>query len=84
MLTSDLSHGLEQEDERRSGEGKKTQEEGEKKVRRQIKESQREDEMKKSIQRSTKSLKFVCSTSKLSASLMLLAISGSKKLLQFP
>lgn len=27
MLTSDLSHGLEQEDERRSGEGKKTQEE---------------------------------------------------------
>lgn len=52
----------------------------------QIKESQREDEMKKSIQRSTKSLKFVLFNKQTIcfSSLMLLVISGSKKLLQFP
>lgn len=54
-----------------------------KKGQEQIKESQREDEMKKS---STKSLKFVLFNKQTIcfSSLMLLAISGSKKLLQFP
>lgn len=57
-----------------------------KKGQEQIKESQREDEMKKSIQRSTKSLKFVLFNKQTIcfSSLMLLVISGSKKLLQFP
>lgn len=57
-----------------------------KKGQEQIKESQREDEMKKSIQRNTKSVKFVLFNKQTICfcSLMLLAISGSKKLLQFP
>lgn len=65
--------------------GKKHKKKG-KKGQEQIKESQREDEMKKSIQRSTKSLKFVLFNKQIIcfSSLMLLAISGSKKLLQFP